>query len=309
MGGLAIRIASPSAGRLPFERSYRDFDLIAHAKDVGPLRRMLESEGYVGDKLFNAIHGASRLMYSAADGRWSTDILIDELEMSHRLDLRDRLSTDGLTLDLADLLLTKLQIWETNRKDLGDAACLLADHPLARVDRLAAAPGPDGAPAPIDLARIRSILGSDWGWCHTAERNLRAIAELVQTSPIPNALYSVDRQVLDLLADIAAAPKTLGWKTRARIGEQVRWLRDARGSAPLGGRRRPRLAAVAETGPDEGRTPVVGRRDQVVEDRRVLLLERRDHLEDQVGRCDATVGPAPRGPGRHRSDPRRCGSA
>lgn len=223
MGGLAIRIASPSAGRPPFERSYRDFDLIAHAKDVGPLRRLLESEGYVGDKLFNAIHGASRLMYRAADGRWSTDILIDELAMSHRLNLRDRLSTDGLTLDLADLLLTKLQIWETNRKDLGDAACLLADHPLARVDRLAAAPEPDGAPAPIDLARIRSILGSDWGWCHTAERNLRAIDELVQTSPIPNAQYSVDRQVADLLADIAAAPKTLGWKARARIGERVRW--------------------------------------------------------------------------------------
>jgi hypothetical protein len=223
MGGLAVRIQSPSASRPPFERSYRDFDLIVHDKDVGPLRRLLEAEGYVGDKLFNAIHGASRLMYSAPDGRWSVDVLIDRLAMSHTIELKDRLATDGLTLDLADLLLTKLQIWETNRKDLGDTACLLADHPLVRVGRLAASPGPDGMPAPIDLTRIRSVLGADWGFCHTAERNLRAIAELVAEDPIADTPYAVDAQVTALLDELAAAPKTLGWKARARVGERVRW--------------------------------------------------------------------------------------
>lgn len=223
MGGVAILIQSPSARRPPFERSYRDFDVIAHSKDVGPLRRLLDAEGYIGDKLFNAIHGASRLMYSAPDGRWSMDIVIDQLAMSHTLELKDRLATDGLTLDLADLLLTKLQIWETNRKDLGDTACLLADHPLASVGRPSAASGQDGAPTPIDLSRIRSVLGSDWGFCHTAERTLRAVAELVAEAPIPDAPYPVGAQVTTLLAQIEAAPKSLGWKARARVGERVRW--------------------------------------------------------------------------------------
>ena len=223
MGGLAIRIQAPSASRPPYERSYRDLDLVAAGRDAAALRRLLEREGYQGDKLFNAIHGAQRLVYAQADGRWSVDVVMDRLAMSHTIEFKDRLSTDGLTLDLADLLLSKLQIWETNRKDLGDAACLLADHPLAAVGRLVAAPDPDGAPGPIDLARLRSVLVADWGFCHTVERNLRRVAELWTGMPIPGARYGVDAQVSLLLADIDAAPKSIGWKARARVGERIRW--------------------------------------------------------------------------------------
>jgi hypothetical protein len=223
MGGLAIRIQCPSASRPPYQRSYRDLDLVAASRDAAALRRLLEREGYVGDKLFNAIHGAQRLVYTQGDGRWSVDVVIDQLAMSHTIEFRERLSTDGSTLDLADLLLSKLQIWETNRKDLGDAACLLADHPLAPVGRLVAGPEADGSAGPIDLVRLRSLLGADWGFCHTVERNLRRVAELWAETPIPDAPYAVDAQVRTLLADIEAAPKSIGWRTRARIGERVRW--------------------------------------------------------------------------------------
>jgi Uncharacterised nucleotidyltransferase len=223
MGGLAVRIQSATARRPPYARLYRDLDLVAHRKDVAALRRLLEREGYLGDKLFNAIHGAQRLVYTASSGRWSVDVVIDDLAMSHTIALKDRLGTDGPTLDLADLLLTKLQIWETNEKDLGDIVCLLADHPLAPAGRLVAGPGADGLPGPIDLVRLRAVLGSDWGLCHTVERNLRAVADAWTRRPAPGAPYPVDAQVAALLADIEAAPKSLGWKTRARVGERVRW--------------------------------------------------------------------------------------
>lgn len=223
MGGIAIRIQAPSVRRPPYARTYRDLDLVAHGRDVAALRRLLEREGYLGDKLFNAIHGAQRLVYAAPDGRWAIDVVVDELVMSHTIDLRDRLATDGPTLDLADLLLTKLQIWETNAKDIGDALCLLADHPLAAIGRPTAGPLADGSPAPIDLVRIRSVLGSDWGFCHTAERNLRAIADRWRIAPAQGVPFPVGAQVAALLADIEAAPKSLGWKARARIGERVRW--------------------------------------------------------------------------------------
>ena len=140
------------------------------------------------------------------------DVLIDELAMSHRLDLRGRLEGPGPTIPLADLLQTKLQIWQINRKDLGDALCLLADQALGADD--------DGK---ISLDRIGAVLGSDWGFCHTAERNLGQIAELWKGEPAPDARFDVARQVETLLAAIAATPKTLGWKTRARVGERVRW--------------------------------------------------------------------------------------
>ena len=78
--------------RPPYERDYRDFDLVAHGRDVGSLRRLLESEGYVGEKLFNAIHGAQRLdLRPPATGAGTVDVVIDELAMSHTLDLRGRL--------------------------------------------------------------------------------------------------------------------------------------------------------------------------------------------------------------------------
>jgi len=212
MGGLAIWLRSQSVRRPPFVREYADIDFAASSKARGPLKAFLEREGYVPEKLFNAIHGAQRLNYAEPEGRWTMDVLIDELAMSHRLDLRGRLEGSEPTIPLADLLLTKLQIWQINRKDLGDALCLLADNPLGADD--------DGE---IGLRRIGAVLGSDWGFCHTAERNLGRIAELWESEPVPDARFDVARQVQSLLTAIEAAPKTLGWKTRARVGERVRW--------------------------------------------------------------------------------------
>ena len=212
MGGLAIWLRSQSVRRPPFVREYADIDFAASSKARGPLKAFLEREGYVPEKLFNAIHGAQRLNYADPEGRWTMDVLIDELAMSHRLDLRGRLEGSEPTIPLADLLLTKLQIWQINRKDLGDALCLLADNPLGADD--------DGE---IGLRRIGAVLGSDWGFCHTAERNLGRIAELWESEPVPDARFDVARQVQSLLTAIEAAPKTLGWKTRARVGERVRW--------------------------------------------------------------------------------------
>ena len=83
--------------------------------------------------------------------------------------------------------------------------------------------GSDGVAAPIDLIRLRSVLGGDWGFCHTVERNLGKVAEQWADAPIPDAPYPVDGQVATLLADLVAMPKSLGWKARARVGERVQW--------------------------------------------------------------------------------------
>jgi hypothetical protein len=212
MGGLAVRLRSESVRKSPYVREYADMDFAASSSARGLVKAFLEREGYVPEKLFNAIHGAQRLNYAEPNGRWTMDILIDELAMSHRLDLRGRLDGPQPTLSLADLTLTKLQIWEINRKDLGDVLCLLADHPL----------GQDGDGA-IGLDRIGAVLGSDWGFCHTAERNLGKVAELWAAEPVAGARFDVARQVEGIAAAIAAAPKSLGWRARARVGERVRW--------------------------------------------------------------------------------------
>ena len=240
LGGVAFWLRCPSVRSGPFARDYADLDFAVGKPASQRFRAILEGRGYLPDKFFNGLHGATRLYYGAPDGQWSVDIVIDELTMSHRLDLRGQLDGPGPTLSPADLLLTKLQVWEINRKDLGDAACLLADHGLA--------PGPAGANKAradtagantagantagantagadeISLARVTAVLGTDWGFCHTAERNLGKVAELAAAEPVPGAGHDVTAQVRAVQAAIEAAPKSRSWRMRSRIGERVKWF-------------------------------------------------------------------------------------
>jgi len=212
MGGLAIWLRCPTVRRPPYERAYGDLDFVARSTQSRLITSFFVEQGYVPEKLFNALHGASRLNFSVADGRWTIDVVFDEFQMSHRIDLRGRLSDPTGTLELADLLLTKLQVWEVNRKDLGDAACLLADHTIAR-----------GAPGAVDVARVTALTGADWGLCHTVTRNLERVAARWRAEPGPDAPYDAAAHAEELLGAIRVAPKTLAWKARARVGERVRW--------------------------------------------------------------------------------------
>jgi hypothetical protein len=213
MGGVAIWLRCPTA-REGRAREYGDIDLASTTKAAPRVKALLEARGYVPDKFFNGLHGATRLYYGTQDGRWSVDVVIDSLDMSHRLDLRTRLDQPAPTLPLADLLLTKLQVWEINRKDLSDALCVLADHELSEDDR-----DPDA----IGLPRIRSVLGADWGFSHTVEGNLRKVLDLWHEGPPPPGEREVGARIEALRSAIDAAPKTFAWRTRARIGERMRW--------------------------------------------------------------------------------------
>jgi len=213
MGGMAVYLTSPTVRRWPYARDYGDFDFVVSAKDARSAAAYFETAGYVAEKMFNALHGAQRLNFQHPAGRWPIDVVVDEVRMSHRIDLRGRINGPGPTLPLADLLLTKLQIWEINPKDLGDIVCLLADHELA--DREAV--------DVIDRRRIVRLASADWGLCHTIERNLRRAAEEANRRAPAEPAFDPIAQVDALLAAIDAAPKTLGWQARARLGERVRW--------------------------------------------------------------------------------------
>jgi hypothetical protein len=214
IGGLAIWLRCPSVRSGPFARSYEDMDFAITSASSTKFKALLMTQGYIPDQFFNGLHGATRLYYSEPTGRWSIDVVIDELAMSHTLDLRGRLDGPAPTITLADLLLTKLQVWEINRKDLGDALCLLADHALS---------DDDSDTEGISLPRVRSVLGKDWGFCHTVLRNTQKVAALWSQEPLPGAARDVAAQVAALQQAIEDAPKSRAWRLRSRLGERVRW--------------------------------------------------------------------------------------
>jgi hypothetical protein len=93
------------------------------------------------------------------------DVLLDRFVMAHELDLRKSLEPGELTLPLADLLLTKLQVVNLNRKDVVDLLALLLDHAFE--------------PGEIELARILEVTRSDWGFEHTIDRNLATVRQRI----------------------------------------------------------------------------------------------------------------------------------
>jgi len=213
IGGVAIWARCPSATNPPLQRDYGDIDIVSLRKVSRDLIRFAESMGYQPDKLFNALHGAQRLNFTdAATGR-PLDVLLDRFAMCHTIDLKDRLGIDPITIPLADLLLTKLQVVRINQKDLLDLTALLADHPLGGREADA-----------IDLGRLTVLLGKDWGFEHTARLNLAKLRTSAAEFGLPKAMSNtVDERITGILAALDNGAKSLGWHLRARLGERIQW--------------------------------------------------------------------------------------
>ena len=214
-GGVAIWERSGARMREALGRDYADVDLVAHKRQSRPLRDLLEQDGYLPERTFNATHGASRLLYHAPDGSFHIDVFLDRFSMSHELDFSDRLELETLTLPAADLLLAKLQVAEINRKDLTDAAMLLLDHELA---------DQDGA-GKLNAGYLSSVCAGDWGLFTTASDNLEALEGLSSELPVrPDEKDELQARVSELRERLEQAPKSRAWKLRARIGRRKRWF-------------------------------------------------------------------------------------
>jgi hypothetical protein len=213
VGGVAIWLRASAAARAALGRSYPDIDLVAHKKQSRKLRTLLEEEGFEPERVFNATHGARRLLYHGPGG-WQVDIFLDTFEMSHTLDLGSRLEAEPETLAAAELLLTKLQIAEVNRKDLSDTAMLLWDHEPAAAD----------GPGLLNLSPVVSRCAADWGLYTTVTDNLAACAELLGSLVPADADRSrIAGRITAVTDAVTAAPKSVGWQLRAKVGRRKRW--------------------------------------------------------------------------------------
>jgi hypothetical protein len=210
-GGVGIAIHCPSTRSAPLARAYADIDVVGRGRDRREIVTLLVDLGYTAEERFNAMHGTTRLLFFDEHNGRQLDVFLDRVEMCHTLDLRDRLLPGMVTLSLADLLAMKLQIVETNEKDLLDATALFADHGLSEDE------------SAINVGYLASLAAGDWGlW-----RTLTMIAERVGA----HAATLDDRVPVGVVRDRVGAfverlerePKTRGWRMRARIGERKRW--------------------------------------------------------------------------------------
>jgi len=213
LGGLAIWHHSPSASHRALSRDYLDLDFALGERRSDRAEALLSGLGYAAHRAFNLLNGDRRILFSDAAHDRQVDVFVGGFRMCHTIPLLERLLLEPVTIPLAELLLTKLQIVELNPKDLRDVAALLLDHPLGVGDA-----------ETINLGRVAGLCCEDWGLWKTVSLNLdRSEQHLQQLELEPSAWETLRERLGALRRTLQESPKSLRWKLRARVGERVPW--------------------------------------------------------------------------------------
>jgi len=216
-GGVAVKYHCPSATHRSLQRSYPDLDFFGRGKQGREIRKLFLNLGYEPNQRFNALHGATRLIFEDAKSQRVVDIFLDVFRMCHTLHLGDRLSLDDYTIPISDLLLTKLQVVEINEKDIRDLIAILKDHDVD--DQIA-----PGDKEVIDAGYVSRLCADDWGLCKTISLTLgRVLTFLPKYELEPEAKQMLESRINKLLHAIEKVSKSFKWKLRDKVGEKKRW--------------------------------------------------------------------------------------
>ncbi len=216
-GGVAVRYHCPSATHRSLQRSYPDLDFFGRGKQGREIRKLFLDLGYEPNQRFNALHGATRLIFEDGKNQRVVDIFLDVFRMCHTLHLGDRLTLDDYTIPISDLLLTKLQVVETNEKDIRDLIAILKDHDV--IDHIAS-----GDKEVIDTGYIASLCADDWGLCKTISLTMKKLLTFLPKYELEaEAKQILEARITKILNAIDTVPKSLRWKLRDKVGERKRW--------------------------------------------------------------------------------------
>jgi hypothetical protein len=214
IGGVAIRVRAADALPAALVRTYDDIDMVTLKGFRRPVSTLLTDLGYAQDERFNSL-SESRLLFYDVPNQRQADLFVGELRMCHRIAITDRIVRETFTTPLAELLLTKLQIVELNKKDLIDIYMLLHAHDISGED--------DG----VNGAYVAQLCARDWGLWRTTKMNLERASEgLVESGLDESAQREIDARIDRLWQRIEAEPKSLRWKSRARVGDRMRWYEE-----------------------------------------------------------------------------------
>jgi hypothetical protein len=212
LGGVAVRVHAPEVPS-PLDRQYKDLDFAVPKGRGGDAANLLRAEGYEPEVVFNAMNGKERMIFNDLAHDRQIDVFVGSFRMCHEISFKDRLKAGDPTIPLAELLLTKLQIVELNEKDVRDTVLLFHGHDVT-----------DHDDDTVNGEQIARLCGEDWGLWRTITANLARCKEMLGDYALPeDDRRRVAERVSAVLQRIEDAPKSRGWKLRAKIGERKRW--------------------------------------------------------------------------------------
>lgn len=208
LGGIAVALHCPNS--VNPGRSYRDIDAYIPAKCQAEANLLFGANGFVADKQFNLLNGDTRMLFFDPVHQRQVDVFVGGFRMCHPIPIGT--SSHPYTIAVAELLLTKLQIYQLNPKDAHDGCALL--HEL----RIGTSPDQQAT-----RERLAQLCGADWGLWRTFTLNLERCVAYANTHHDAQFVAALQNEVAAVLNVLANAPKTLGYKMRAAIGEKVQW--------------------------------------------------------------------------------------
>jgi hypothetical protein len=210
IGGVAVRLQAPAEGPL-LTRPIKDIDVVTPRGANKALAAVFGSVGYVGDEMFNAMHGTHRQLWVDPVNQRQVDVFVGSFSMCHAIPIADRLDRDPLTVPLAELLLTKLQIVELNERDERDIYNLSFHHDL------------DGLGADF----IAELCARDWGLWRTSRQTIeRCVTDVGNYDLTAEQQETIAGRMRGLWERIEAEPKSGKWKRRNRVGDRKRWYEE-----------------------------------------------------------------------------------
>ena len=210
LGGAGVHLHSPSSHHPPLRRKYGDLDYVISNKERKAALAFFPAIGYEANDRFNLMQGDRRLYFFDGNNGKQVDVFIDVIRMSHVIDLRGRLGHNGPCASPSDLLLSKLQIFEVNKKDLVDVTALVLDHPVRSNDDEA-----------IDANYVARLASEDWGLYRTLQMNIGKLRHTLDELDVDRE--KVSSRLDEVWGAVEAQPKPLKWKMRAQVGDRVRW--------------------------------------------------------------------------------------
>ncbi|WKZ39182.1 MAG: nucleotidyltransferase family protein [Anaerolineales bacterium] len=213
IGGLAVQAHNKRNHPL-FAREFADLDFAVAKKQRREFEAFMLEVGYSPDKQFNILNGATRQIYFDDRTDMKVDIFVGDFEMCHKIPLEERLTADPLTIPLAELLLSKAQIVELNRKDLLDITSILLNNETGGDDN-----------EHINLSVLARLCSQDWGLYKTTSINLERVEQFIGTEELLSAEERgiIVQRVREIQRTFEEMPKPIAWQLRDRVGTRVKW--------------------------------------------------------------------------------------
>jgi hypothetical protein len=211
LGGVAVYLLAPD-GKPRLPRRVKDIDVAVPRGSGRPAARLLEQAGYVGDQMFNALHGSRRLLFIDPAHERHLDVFVGEFSMCHEIPLTARLDRAPLTVPPEELLLSKLQIVEATANDQSDLYSLLVQYEVF------------AGSGSLDGSFVAGLCAKDWGLWRTCVGSIDRLLANLESSPLdPGEAARVQARLEALRGCLEAAPKTMKWRLRSQVGDKVRW--------------------------------------------------------------------------------------